>query len=247
VSLCGETTKDHYREEQRDCPGSVCPVGGARCTAHRRCRRADRPRLRGCLSSADRCRADRQDRRRRVDQCLFAVVMEAYLHGTSTRKVDDLVKALGADSGISRCEVSRICKDLDTEVAAFRDRLGGRRLCGFLLVVRLIARHVWIGSCCRTTVSPSDPLTSRGTAAAAPPGPPEGKLHAPAAHNSPTAWRPRPGQPEHTLQRSTTTPGAHTGRAHAKESAPSGARTPCPRMPRRHRHGAVLPLHHAPP
>ena len=62
------------------------------------------------------------ERRRRVDQCLFGVVMEAYLHGTSTRKVDDLVKALGADSGISKSEVSRICADLDTEVAAFRDR-----------------------------------------------------------------------------------------------------------------------------
>jgi putative transposase len=48
--------------------------------------------------------------------------MEAYLHGTSARKVDDLVKALGADSRISRSEVSRICADLDTEVAAFRDR-----------------------------------------------------------------------------------------------------------------------------
>ena len=35
------------------------------------------------------------DRRRRVDQALFAVVMEAYLHGVSTRKVDDLVQALG--------------------------------------------------------------------------------------------------------------------------------------------------------
>jgi putative transposase len=62
------------------------------------------------------------ERRRRVDQCLFAVVMQAYLHGTSTRKVDDLVKALGADSGISKSEVSRICADLDTEVGAFRDR-----------------------------------------------------------------------------------------------------------------------------
>ena len=50
------------------------------------------------------------------------MIMEAYLHGTSTRKVDDLVKALGADSGISKSEVSRICADLDTEVAAFRDR-----------------------------------------------------------------------------------------------------------------------------
>jgi putative transposase len=62
------------------------------------------------------------ERRRRVDQALFAVVMEAYLHGVSTRKVDDLVQALGADSGISKSEVSRICADLDTEVAAFRDR-----------------------------------------------------------------------------------------------------------------------------
>jgi putative transposase len=60
--------------------------------------------------------------RRRVDQALFAVVMEAYLHGVSTRKVDDLVRALGADSGISKSEVSRICADLDGEVAAFRDR-----------------------------------------------------------------------------------------------------------------------------
>jgi len=62
------------------------------------------------------------ERRRRVDQALFAVVMEAYLHGVSTRKVDDLVKALGADSGISKSEVSRICADLDQEVGAFRDR-----------------------------------------------------------------------------------------------------------------------------
>ena len=62
------------------------------------------------------------ERRRRVDQALFAVVMEAYLHGVSTRKVDDLVKALGADTGISKSEVSRICVDLDEEVGAFRDR-----------------------------------------------------------------------------------------------------------------------------
>jgi putative transposase len=62
------------------------------------------------------------ERRRRVDQALFAVVMEAYLHGVSTRKVDDVVKALGIDSGISKSQVSRICTDLDVEVAAFRDR-----------------------------------------------------------------------------------------------------------------------------
>jgi putative transposase len=62
------------------------------------------------------------ERRRRVDQALFAVVMEAYLHGGSTRKVEDLVRARGADSGISKSEVSRICADLDAEVSAFCDR-----------------------------------------------------------------------------------------------------------------------------
>jgi len=62
------------------------------------------------------------ERRRRIDQALFAVVMEAYLHGVSTRKVDDLVRALGADTGISKSEVSRICADLDAEVSAFADR-----------------------------------------------------------------------------------------------------------------------------
>ena len=60
--------------------------------------------------------------RRRIDRALLAVVMEAYVHGVSTRKVDDLVKALGVDSGISKSEVSRICADLDGEVAAFRSR-----------------------------------------------------------------------------------------------------------------------------
>jgi putative transposase len=60
--------------------------------------------------------------RRRIDRALLAVVMEAYVHGTSTRKVDDLVKALGVDAGISKSEVSRICAELDAEVAAFRSR-----------------------------------------------------------------------------------------------------------------------------
>jgi putative transposase len=62
------------------------------------------------------------ERRRRIDQALFAVVMEAYVTGTSVRKVDDLVKALGADTGISKSEVSRICAELDTEVATFAER-----------------------------------------------------------------------------------------------------------------------------
>jgi putative transposase len=49
--------------------------------------------------------------RRRAEKALHAVVVEAYVKGISTRKVDDLVRALGID-GISRSEVSRICKVL---------------------------------------------------------------------------------------------------------------------------------------
>jgi putative transposase len=59
--------------------------------------------------------------RRRAEKALHAVVVEAYVKGVSTRKVDDLVKALGID-GISRSEVSRICKVLDDEVRTFLAR-----------------------------------------------------------------------------------------------------------------------------
>src|SRR3954464_11904339 len=60
--------------------------------------------------------------RRRIDQALYAVVIEAYVNGVSTRSVDDLVAALGVDSGISKSEVSRICAGLDEVVGAFRTR-----------------------------------------------------------------------------------------------------------------------------
>lgn len=39
-----------------------------------------------------------------------------------TRKVDDLVVALGADSGISKSEVSRICAGIDEEVGVWLAR-----------------------------------------------------------------------------------------------------------------------------
>ncbi|QEY31187.1 IS256 family transposase [Synechococcus sp. RSCCF101] len=60
--------------------------------------------------------------RRRVDRALWAVVMEAYVSGVSTRKVDELVVALGCESGVSKSEVSRICQGLDTQVQAFLQR-----------------------------------------------------------------------------------------------------------------------------
>src|SRR3954447_23342156 len=64
--------------------------------------------------------------RRRAEQALVSVVREAYVQGVSTRKVDDLVKALGLD-GISKGQVSRLCQALDAEVERFRQRpLEGR-------------------------------------------------------------------------------------------------------------------------
>jgi transposase-like protein len=59
--------------------------------------------------------------RRRAERALSAVVQEAYVHGVSTRKVDELVKALGM-GGISKSQVSRLCEELDEEVARFRGR-----------------------------------------------------------------------------------------------------------------------------
>jgi len=60
--------------------------------------------------------------RRRVDVALHAVISEAYVHGVSTRKVDDLMQALGVDSGLSKSEVSRVCERIDAEVAAWSGR-----------------------------------------------------------------------------------------------------------------------------
>ena len=59
--------------------------------------------------------------RRRAERALLAVVQEAYVLGVSTRRVEDLVEALGIAS-MSKSEVSRICSALDTEVEAFRSR-----------------------------------------------------------------------------------------------------------------------------
>ncbi|BDA65286.1 IS256 family transposase [Actinomyces capricornis] len=60
--------------------------------------------------------------RRRVDKALYAVIATAWVEGVSTRKVDDLVRALGCESGISRSTVSRICKELDEAVGEFISR-----------------------------------------------------------------------------------------------------------------------------
>ena len=59
--------------------------------------------------------------RRRSEKALLAVIQQAYVEGVSTRRVDDLVKSLGCD-GISKSQVSRICRDLDEVVENFLGR-----------------------------------------------------------------------------------------------------------------------------
>ena len=59
--------------------------------------------------------------RRRAEQALVAVICQAYIEGVSTRRVDDLVKAMGIE-GISKSEVSRLAAELDERVAEFRNR-----------------------------------------------------------------------------------------------------------------------------
>lgn len=59
--------------------------------------------------------------RRRAERALVAVVQEAYVQGVSTRRVDDLVQALGL-GGISKSQVSLLCQELDGDVERFRTR-----------------------------------------------------------------------------------------------------------------------------
>jgi putative transposase len=59
--------------------------------------------------------------RRTVEKALVAVIQEAWIAGVSTRRVDDLVQAMGL-SGISKSSVSKLCKDIDERVTSFLQR-----------------------------------------------------------------------------------------------------------------------------
>jgi putative transposase len=59
--------------------------------------------------------------RRTAEKALAAVIQEAYVHGVSTRAVDDLVRAMGG-TGISKSQVSRLCEEIDERVDAFLSR-----------------------------------------------------------------------------------------------------------------------------
>ena len=59
--------------------------------------------------------------RRTAEKALVAVIQEAYVHGVSTRAVDDLVRAMGG-TGVSKSQVSRLCAEIDARVQAFLTR-----------------------------------------------------------------------------------------------------------------------------
>ena len=75
--------------------------------------------------------------RRLTEKALVAVVQEAYIHGVSTRAVDDLVKSLGM-TGISKSQVSRLCEEIDARVRTFLDR----PITGHWPFVRLDATYI---------------------------------------------------------------------------------------------------------
>ena len=79
--------------------------------------------------------------RRPAEQAIVSVVMEAYVNGVSTRKVDRLVEQLGI-SGMSKDRVSALCRGLDESVAAFR----GRPLEGEFPYLWLDAKHLKVRS-----------------------------------------------------------------------------------------------------
>jgi len=56
-----------------------------------------------------------------TDKAMIAVIQKAYVHGVSTRSVDDLVKAMGM-TGISKSQVSRLCEEIDGRVKEFLNR-----------------------------------------------------------------------------------------------------------------------------
>jgi putative transposase len=79
--------------------------------------------------------------RRRSEQAIVSVVLEAYVNGVSTRKVDRLVEQLGI-TGMSKDRVSALCRALDEQVAVFRDR----PLEGTYPYLWLDAKHVKVRS-----------------------------------------------------------------------------------------------------
>jgi putative transposase len=89
--------------------------------------------------------------RRRAERALAAVVMQCYVEGVSTRRVDDVARAMGLE-GISKSQVSRICAELDEVVDAWRSRPLDAGPYGFVWVDALAMKVREGGRVCNTAV-----------------------------------------------------------------------------------------------
>ena len=94
--------------------------------------------------------------RRRAERALVAVVQEAYVHGVTTRRVDDLVKALGMD-GISKSQVSEAVRRTRQGGRAFQHPAAGRPV-----PVRVVGRHLRQGARARAGGLNGDGHSHRG-------------------------------------------------------------------------------------
>ena len=81
--------------------------------------------------------------RRLAEKALADGVQEPYVHGVSTRSVDDLVKAMGM-TGVSKSQVSRLCQEIDEKVKAFLSPARSR------LALSVDRRHLFEGAAERT-------------------------------------------------------------------------------------------------
>ena len=72
------------------------------------------------------------------EKALVAVIQESWIGGVSTRRVDDLVQAMGLN-GISKSTVSKLCKDIDERVGEFRNPL--RQLATFVPIQKRLKTH----------------------------------------------------------------------------------------------------------
>ena len=90
--------------------------------------------------------------------------MEAYVSGVSTRSVDALVESMGAASGISKSEVSRICAGLDERVGAFRNRTLGHTEVPYVYVdaIYVLVRGDALGQVVSRAVVVATGVTAQG-------------------------------------------------------------------------------------
>ena len=89
--------------------------------------------------------------RKTAEKALVTVIQEAWIGGVSTRRVDELVQAMGL-SGISKSQVSKLCKDIDDRVNAFLDR----PIDGAWPYLRLDATYLKVRDGGRIRVKPGD-------------------------------------------------------------------------------------------